>query len=100
MLFEGAETAYEQVELSAGTSYSYAVSAVSGAGESPSTSALVQYTAPAAPTGLASSAWTTTSFAVTWVAPAVGDGPAVDGYTLYERVTYEMLRSLVGSGCV
>ncbi|MEC7001362.1 MAG: fibronectin type III domain-containing protein, partial [Actinomycetota bacterium] len=89
LLYDGPDTAYEQVGLTAGTSYSYAVSAVSAAGESPSTSTLVQSTAPAAPTGLSSSGWSTSGFDVSWSAPS-GGGPAVTGYTLYERVTYEM----------
>ena len=42
LLYSGSATAYEQVGLTAGTSYSYAVSAVSAAGESPSTSDVEQ----------------------------------------------------------
>ncbi|MGY8895063.1 MAG: fibronectin type III domain-containing protein, partial [Burkholderiales bacterium] len=91
VLYSGSATAFEQTGLTAGTSYSYEVSAVSAAGESPTTSPLAQYTAPAAPTTLTSSAWTTTSFQIDWVAPTVdASAPAVSGYTLYERVTYEM----------
>merc|ERR1711871_1848809 len=70
----------------------------SAAGESPSTSTVEQWTAPAAPTGMSSSGWTTTSFDVAWVPPDVGTGPAVTGYTLYERVTYEMADVAASSG--
>merc|ERR1711871_603796 len=98
VLYAGPATAYEQADLTAGTSYSYAVSAVSDAGESPSTASIVQSTAPSAPTGLSSSDWTTTSFDVAWVVPDVGTGPAVTGYTLYERVTYEMADVAAASG--
>ena len=100
LLYEGPEMAYEQVDLTASTSYEYAVSAVSDAGESPLTSALVQSTAPGAPTGLSSSDWSTSGFDVTWVAPTVGAGEeALTGYTLYERVTYSMARvTLAASG--
>eukprot|EP01047_Picozoa_sp_COSAG01_P075841 COSAG01_NODE_13125_length_1632_cov_1.497065_1_plen_544_part_11 len=98
LLYAGAETAYEQVDLSASTLYEYAVSAVSDAGESPPTSTLVQSTAPGAPTGLSSSGWSTSGFDVTWVAPTVGGGAALTGYTLYERVTYEMADVAASSG--
>merc|ERR1711871_1888187 len=70
----------------------------SAAGESPSTSTVEQWTAPAAPTGMSSSGWTTSSFDVSWVAPDVGTGPAVTGYTLYERVTHSLADVAGASG--
>jgi len=96
LLFEGAETAYEQVELSAGTSYSYAVSAVSGAGESPSTSALVQSTAAPAASSLASTHQSSTTIMLDWDAPSVpASGEPVTGYRVYQRVVHE-LNDLMG----
>jgi len=96
LLYAGPETAYEQVGLTASTSYEYAVSAVSDAGESPSTSPLVQSTAPGAVSSLISTHQSSTTIMLDWDAPsASASGQAVTGYRVYQRVVHE-LNDLMG----
>jgi titin len=89
-LYDGVGTVYEQTGLTAGTEYSYKVSALSAAGESDKSDVLDQ-AAPAGPaSALASSHQSSTAIMLEWTAPTVATGHPVSGYRVYQRVVHEL----------
>ena len=83
-VYDGESTVYEQTGLTAGTEYSYKVSALSAAGEGDKSDVLDQYTAPDAATELVASDQTTDSIKLDWTAPTVPSATPVLGYKVYE----------------
>jgi chitodextrinase len=85
LLGSTAATSYSSTGLACGTSYTFEVDAVDGAGNRSAkaalfttTAACVDATAPTTPTGLAQSGSTTTSIGVSWAASS--DNVGVTGY--------------------
>jgi fibronectin type 3 domain-containing protein len=75
---------FTDASVANGTTYRYAVSAVSAAGEGPTTAEVTaaRGTAPSAVRSLTAAA-TKSGIALTWVAPASDGGSSVTGYRVY-----------------
>jgi subtilisin family serine protease len=84
----GNVTTFTDTSPANGTSYTYQVSAVNGAGEGPRSnrSAATAASAPSAP-GLVSATASGQSVDLTWTAPADDGGSAVTGYRIYRSTT-------------
>ena len=77
-------TYVEDTTVSAESTYCYAVTATSNAGESGrSNSAAVKATTPAAPRALTVTSTSDTAIALSWTAPVDDGGGALDGYNVY-----------------
>jgi len=89
----GSTLSYADVQVSAGTTYSYQVSAVDAAGNesaksataSASTPSASDTTPPSVPTGLSSSSITTSSAVLNWNASTDTGGSGLAGYHLYRN---------------
>ena len=79
-MYDGVSTVYERTGLTAGTSYSHTVSAVSLAGEGVQSTALDQFTAPGAAVTITFSEMKTDSMVLAWSAPS---GAAPTSYRVY-----------------
>ena len=79
---------FTDASVSNGTTYRYAVSALSAAGEGPKTAevAAARGTAPSAPRSLTAAA-TKSGIALTWAAPSSTGGSAITGYRVYRGTT-------------
>ncbi|HEY3333912.1 MAG TPA: FG-GAP-like repeat-containing protein [Candidatus Limnocylindrales bacterium] len=75
---------FTDASVSNGTTYRYAVSALSAAGEGPRTAEVTaaRGTAPSAPRSLTATT-TKSGIALTWVAPSSNGGSAITGYRVY-----------------
>ena len=75
---------YTDASVANGTTYRYAVSAISASGEGPKTTEVTaaRGTAPTAVRSLTATA-TKSGIAITWVAPASDGGSAVTGFKVY-----------------
>jgi len=85
----GTTTAYTSYPLTGGTTYYYGVEAVDTSGNASAMSAVVSVstpTPPAAPTGVAATATSTTKIGVTWSAAASGGLP-VQYYHVFQGTT-------------
>jgi hypothetical protein len=84
----GSVLAFTDASVSNGTTYRYAVAAISAAGEGPKTAEVtaVRGTAPSAPRNLTATA-TKSGIALTWAAPTSTGGSAVTGYRVYRGTT-------------
>lgn len=80
----GSVLAFTDASVSNGTSYRYAVAAISAAGEGPKTAEVTaaRGTAPSAPRNLTAAA-TKSGIALTWAAPTSTGGSAITGYRVY-----------------
>ena len=76
--------AYTDASVANGTTYRYAISAISAAGEGPKTGEVTaaRGTAPTAVRSLTATS-TKSGIALTWVAPASDGGSAVTGFKVY-----------------
>jgi len=89
----GSTTTYTDAQVSAGTAYSYQVSALDAAGNESSKSGSISVTTPtatdttppSAPTGLKTTSVTTTSVALAWNASTDTGGSGLAGYHLYRN---------------
>lgn len=85
-------TNFQVSGLTAGSTFSFTVSASDAAGASAQSSLLsvktpasTCNTVPAAPTGLTASSTTSTGTVLSWTAPSTGTGCTVTGYTVFEN---------------
>jgi len=83
-----ANTSYTDTGAVGGTTYSYAVTAVNAAGESPASNQLsaTAWSVPGAPT-LTAAKGVKGGIALTWIAPASNGGTAITGYRIYRGTT-------------
>jgi hypothetical protein len=81
----GAATRATVTGLQGGWAYTFQVVAVNVGGEGVRSSTFVQSTAPAAPTGLTSTASDHGSVSLRWLAPAQGTGAPATGYIVYRN---------------
>jgi hypothetical protein len=80
-------TTYVDSTCSAGTEYAYQVAGVNVNGTGTYSSAVAYATEPAAPSGLAASAASTTQINLSWTAPSLGSTVSLANYNLYYRVS-------------
>lgn len=94
---------FTDASVANGTTYRYAVSALSAAGEGPMTAVVTaaRGTAPSAPRSLTATA-TKSGIALSWVAPSSDGGSAVTGYRVYRgtKAGAETLYVSYGSNAV
>ena len=80
---------FTDASVANGTTYRYAIAALSTAGEGPKSNEVsaVRGTAPSAPRNLAATAGAKSTIALTWAAPTSNGGSPMTGYRVYRGTT-------------